>query len=91
MVYLSHWLAIQGENLVKLSLGPKKKRWSKNGRWKCNQRNYTKWDLTKLTVLATFDNWEKLSKPRHLAYGSGKVFVTDRGLHKVVELAFDES
>ena len=54
-------------------------------------RNYTKWILTKLTVLANFDNWEKLSKPRNLAYSSGKVFVTDRGLHKVYPLAFDRA
>ena len=40
------------------------------------------------TVLENYDNWEKLSKPRNLAYSSGKVYVTDRGLHKVNELAF---
>ena len=81
------FLSIQGENLVKLSLGPTKKRWGKNGR-RSNEKSYTEWSLTKLTVLSTFDNWEKLSKPRHLAYSAGKVYVTDRGLHKVVELNF---
>ena len=73
---------LQGENLVKLSLGPNKKRRGKNGK-KYNVRNYSKWELTKLTVLESFDNWEKLSKPRDLAYSCGKVYVTDRGLHKV--------
>jgi len=74
---------LKGENLVKLSLGPTKKRWGKNGR-RSNEKSYTEWSLTKLTVLSTFDNWEKLSKPRHLAYSAGKVYVTDRGLHKVL-------
>ena len=80
---------IQGENIVKLSLGPKRKRTGKYGK-KYFVRNYTKWNLTKLTVLENYDNWEKLSKPRNLAYSSGKVYVTDRGLHKVDALAFDK-
>ena len=79
---------IQGENIVKLSLGKKRWTWGKNGKRYMKRRNYTKWDLTKLTVLANFDNWEKLSKPRNLAYSSGKVYVTDRGLHKVASTCF---
>jgi len=76
-------LTLKGENIVKLSLGPKRKRTGKYGK-KYFVRNYTKWNLTKLTVLENYDNWEKLSKPRNLAYSSGKVYVTDRGLHKVL-------
>jgi len=75
---------LKGENIVKLSLGPNKKRWDKRAKKRYSVRNYTQWKVTKLTVLANFDNWEKLSKPRNLAYSSGKVYVTDRGLHKVL-------
>ena len=81
-------IAIQGENIVKLSLGPNKKRWDKRAKKRYSVRNYTQWKVTKLTVLANFDNWEKLSKPRNLAYSSGKVYVTDRGLHKVDPTCF---
>ena len=86
--FLSCLFVIQGENIVKISLGPNKNRknWKTGKRY--TARNYTKWNVTKLTVLANFDNWEKLSKPRNLAYSSGKVYVTDRGLHKVASTCF---
>ena len=86
--FLSCFFVIQGENIVKISLGPNKNRknWKTGKRY--TARNYTKWNVTKLTVLANFDNWEKLSKPRNLAYSSGKVYVTDRGLHKVAPTCF---
>ena len=64
-------LTMKGEFLIRLSLGK-------------DLRNYQHWELIKLSVLETFDNWVVVSKPRHLAYSQGKVYITDQGLHKIL-------
>ena len=67
-------LTLRGEFLVTLSLGLGRK----------TRNKYRRWNLTKLTVLETFENWASLSKPRHLAYSQGRVYITDKGLHKIL-------
>ena len=43
-----------------------------------------KWAMyASLTVVQDFDNWESLSKPRFIEYDGNKIFVTDKGLHKI--------
>ena len=76
-------LTLKGELVVCLSLGKKNRKAKK-------KTHYVKWRLIDLKpVLSTFDNWKCVSKPRHLTYSQGKIYVTDRGLHKllVVDLA----
>ena len=67
-------LTLRGEFLIRLSLGVGRK----------TRNKYNRWNTTKLTVLETFENWASLSKPRHLAYSQDRVYITDKGLHKIL-------
>ena len=46
-----------------------------NGKYKVNK--------IKLRVVKEFDNWKNLSNPKNIIYSQGKIFISDRGLHKV--------
>ena len=71
-------LTLKGEFLVCLSQGK-------------DLQNYHHWKLVKLTILETFDNWTSLSRPRHLTYSQGKVYITDLGLHKIIIVDLDSN
>merc|ERR1719154_889017 len=37
-----------------------------------------------LNVVEGFDEWYSLSKPRHLLYNMGRLYISDKGLHKLL-------
>ena len=39
--------------------------------------------IINLTVVEDFDKWYILSKPRHLLYNMGRLYISDSGLHKL--------
>ena len=69
----------EGENGDIFTLEDKKVVWlSKlSGRY-CVKKNI------QLCVLEEFDEWKRLSKPRHLLYNMGRLHVSDKGLHKLL-------
>jgi len=71
-------LTLKGEFLVCLSQGK-------------DSNSYHNWNLVKLTILETFDNWTSLSRPRHLTYNQGVVYITDMGLHKIIIVHLDSN
>ena len=37
-----------------------------------------------MRVIKEFTNWKNLSKPRHIAYSMGRLYLSDKGLHKLL-------
>jgi len=72
-------LTLKGEYIVRLFYGTQRNK----GRGK-KTRHYSKAALVRLEALEAFPDWTKVAKPRHLACWGDKVFVTDRGLHRIV-------
>jgi len=73
----------EGPNLQILTLSKNKEGQNVIKRFAKTKYRYKYAGMILIRAVKDFDNWQKLSSLSYLCYNQGKVFMTDKGLHKI--------